>query len=196
MLRRHWKLTGLAAVILAGLALCIGALAGRQMADDETTVTMEQVPGAVRTALLGQGGTIQEIEMQTEDGQTVYEADIIVDGRKREVKLAADGSLIGKESDDEDNGEQGEEEEHEQEEEEDDAQVSLEQVPDPVKATIRAEAQGGTIEEIEQENEDGQAIYEADVLINGQKVELKVAQDSGKLIGKEVDDEETNDDED
>jgi uncharacterized membrane protein YkoI len=74
--------------------------------------------------------------------------------------------------------------------------VTLEQVPDAVKATILAEAQGGTIQEIERENEDGQAIYEADVLINGRKVELKVTQDGGKLIRKEAGDEEANDDED
>jgi uncharacterized membrane protein YkoI len=46
--------------------------------------------------------------------------------------------------------------------------------------------------EIERGNEDAQAIYEADVLINGQEIELKVAAEDGKLINKEVDDEEAN----
>ncbi len=192
MLRKHWKLTGVAAVILAGLVLSLGALASRQMAEQETSVTLEQVPAPVRATLLSQGGTIEEIEMETENGQTTYEADVIIDGKKLEVKLAPDGSVIGKETDDEDSEEQGDDEE-EGEEQEDEAQVSIEQVPDLVKATILAEAQGGTIEEIERENEGGQVTYEADVVVNGQEVELKIAADSGKLLGKEVDDEEDED---
>jgi uncharacterized membrane protein YkoI len=100
MLRKPWKPTGPAAVIPASLVLGIGALADRQMADKETAVTLEQVLHVVQATLLGQGRTIQEIEMQTENGQTVYEADIIVDGQEREVKLAADGSPISKEDDD------------------------------------------------------------------------------------------------
>ena len=60
---------------------------------------------------------------------------------------------------------------------------------DGAPAELIAEAQGGTIGEIEREDEDGQVVYEADVVVNGQEVELKVAAD-GKLIGKEVDDED------
>jgi uncharacterized membrane protein YkoI len=54
---------------------------------------------------------------------------------------------------------------------------------------IAREAQGGTIKEVEREDEDGQIVYGAEVVIDGQEFELKVAPDTGKLISKEADDE-------
>jgi uncharacterized membrane protein YkoI len=71
---------------------------------------------------------------------------------------------------------------HEEEEE-----ITLDQCPAPVKATILKEAKGGKIEEIEKEVEDGKLLYEAELLIDGKEVEIKVAPD-GKLLEKEVDD--------
>jgi uncharacterized membrane protein YkoI len=187
MLRKHWKLSGVIVVALAGLTLSIGALAGRQVAQQEKKVSMDQVPDAVKATLLSQGGTVEGIDMETEDGRTVYEADVTVDGRKIEMKLTADGSLISKEADDEDNDEEGDAEDQENE---DETPLSIDQVPDLVKATIFREAQGGIIKEIERENEDGQIVYGAEVVINGQEFELKVAPVSGKLISKEADDED------
>jgi uncharacterized membrane protein YkoI len=90
--------------------------------------------------------------------------------------VAADGSLISKETDDEDGGKNAT-----TEEQEDEVQVSLEQVPALVKETILAEAQGGTIAEIELESENGQAVYEAEVVVDGQEIELTIAAD-GKLV--------------
>ena len=72
--------------------------------------------------------------------------------------------------------------EHESEEE-----ITLEQCPAPVKATIMKEAKGGKIEEIEKEVENGVLLYEAEILIDGKEIEIKVAPD-GKLLEKEVDD--------
>jgi uncharacterized membrane protein YkoI len=181
MLRRHWKLSGVIVVVLAGLTLSIGALAGRQVVQREKKISIDQVPDAVRATLLSQGGTVEEIDMETEDGRTVYEADVVVAGQKVEMRVTGDGSLISKEADDEDNDED--------EEDEGETPLSIDQVPDPVKATILGEAQGGTIKKIERENEDGQIVYGAEVVINGQEFELKVAPDSGKLISKEAGDE-------
>jgi uncharacterized membrane protein YkoI len=185
MFKRHAKLLGIMVVVAAGLALCIGAAVNKQTAEQERNLSIDQVPTVVRTTIQAQGGTIEEIEMETENGQTVYEAEVTIDGQKVEIKVAADGSQISKKLDDEDNDEEGDDEDEEQ--------VSIDQVPDPVKATILNEAQGGTIKEIERGNENGQIIYEADVIINGQEVELKIAPDSGNLISKEVDDEDEDD---
>ncbi len=188
MLRRHWKLSGIIVVILAGLTLSLGALAGRQNAQQEKRISMDQVPETVRATLLSQGGTIEGIEMETENGRTIYEADVTVDGQKVEMKVAADGSLIGREVDDEDNDEEGDNGDQESEDEEE-APLSIDQVPDVVKATLLREAQGGTIKEIEQENEDGQIAYGAEVVIHGQEFDLKVAPDTGELLSKEVENE-------
>jgi uncharacterized membrane protein YkoI len=188
MLRKHWKLSGVIVIVLAGLTLSIGALAGRQIAQPEKRVSLDQVPEAVRATILSQGGIVEEIDAETQNGRTVYEADVIIGGQKVEMKVAADGSLIGKGADDKDN-EQGDNEDEENEDA-DETPLSIDQVPDLVKATILREAQGGVIKQIEREDEDGQIVYGAKVVINGQEFELKVAPDSGKLISKEADDED------
>jgi uncharacterized membrane protein YkoI len=189
MLRRHWKLSSVVVVVLAGLTLSIGALAGRQNAEAEKKTSLDQVPEAVKATLLSQGGTIEEIEVETENGRTIYEADVTVGGQKTELKVAADGSLIAKEADDEDNDEEGDDEDQGKEDE-DETPLSIDQVPDQVKATLLREAQGGTIKEIQMEDEDGQTVYGAEVVINGQPFDLKVASDTGKLLSKEADTED------
>jgi uncharacterized membrane protein YkoI len=188
MLRRHWKLSSVVVVVLAGLTLSIGALAGRQNAEAEKKTSLDQVPEAVKATFLSQGGTIEEIEVETENGRTIYEADVTVGGQKTELKVTADGSLIAKEADEEDNDKEGDNEDQGKEDE-DETPLSIDQVPDQVKATLLREAQGGTIKEIQMEQEDGQIVYGAEVVINGQEFDLKIAPDTGKLISKEAEDE-------
>ncbi len=102
MLRKHWKLSVVIVVAFAGLALSIGALAGKKLSQEET-VSIDQVPAAVRATVLAQGGTIEEIELEDDDGQLAYEADVVIDGQEFELKIAPDtGVLISKEADDED----------------------------------------------------------------------------------------------
>ncbi len=101
MLKKHWKSVGLMAV--AGLALCIvGAVAVNQTSEQEQEVSIEQVPAAVKATILAQGGTIEEIEAETENGQTVYEAELIIDGQEVEIEVAADGTLLSRKVDDDD----------------------------------------------------------------------------------------------
>jgi len=102
MKRRHAALV--IVLVGAGLALCIGAVATQQFVEGEKDVSMAEVPQAVRAALLAQaqGGTLGEIEMENENGQAVYEANVTIDGKEVEVKVAANGTVLGKEADDED----------------------------------------------------------------------------------------------
>jgi len=59
-------------------------------------VKMKQVPEAARKTLLAQAGNnkIRELEKKVVDGQTVYEIEIIVDGKETEVVVAPDGKLV------------------------------------------------------------------------------------------------------
>jgi uncharacterized membrane protein YkoI len=50
------------------------------------------------------------------------------------------------------------------------------------------EAAGGEIKEIEKETEAGKTIYSAEVILNGQQIDLEVAPD-GTFLGREVQDE-------
>jgi uncharacterized membrane protein YkoI len=76
--------------------------------------------------------------------------------------------------------------------------VKLEDCPQAVQDTLKKASAGGKIEEIEKETENGKVVYEAEVVIEGDEYEVKVA-DDGKLLGKKLendDDDDDGDDED
>jgi uncharacterized membrane protein YkoI len=102
MKTKHLRL--LVVLGIAGLALCLGAVATQRIVEGERTVSLAEVPDAVRATILAQaqGNPVDEIEMETEQGRTVYEAEVIVGGRTTEIEVAADGTLLGTESDEED----------------------------------------------------------------------------------------------
>ncbi len=73
---------------------------GRETSSRE--VTLEQVPEPARKALLGHAGKnrIRELEEKVVDGKTVYEIELLVDGKETEVVVAADGELVQVKRDD------------------------------------------------------------------------------------------------
>jgi len=173
---------------VACLAVCIGAVATMQAVNGEREVSIEEVPPAVKAAILAEaeGGTIGEIEVETQDGKTVYEAEAIIDGREIEIEVAADGTLLSKETEDD-------EDEQDDDDDEEEEGISLEEVPEAVKATVLKEAAGAEIEELVRETEDAQIVYEAEFVVAGQTVEIEVAPD-GMLLEREIDDDEDDDD--
>ena len=66
--------------------------------DDGVTVTLDQVPAAVKATIekAAQGGKITEIEREGEGDKAVYEADVTIEGKEYEIQVAADGKLISK----------------------------------------------------------------------------------------------------
>jgi len=71
--------------------------------------------------------------------------------------------------------------------------VTIDQVPDAVKATILKEAGDNKIEEIEEVSVDGKVVfYEAEWKAGGKEIEIKVAPD-GRLLKKEIEDEDDDD---
>ena len=189
MKSRHARLA--VVLLVAGLAVAIAAVATQQVVDNEREVSIEEVPADVMTTILAEadGADIGEIEMETEDGQIIYEAEVIIDGQEVDIEVAADGTLLGKEADEDDDDDEADDDDEEEEEE----IVSLDAVPAAVKATIEKEAAGAEIREVEMETEDGVTVYEAGVTIDGQEVDITVAAD-GALLGKEVEDEDEDDD--
>lgn len=63
---------------------------------DEVAVTLNDVPAAVAATIqnAAAGGTIDEISKETKGDKTFYEAKITVNGKKSEVKVSEDGSLV------------------------------------------------------------------------------------------------------
>jgi uncharacterized membrane protein YkoI len=199
MKRKHWKLAGM--VVLIGVIVCVMTYAVIQdnnqkvtmteNGDGEEEITLDQAPAAVQATIQAeaQGGTIKEIERETENGKTVYEAEVIINGQEVEIEVASDGTLLGKEVEDMDDDEDGDDDDEDvDDDDEDEEEVTLDEAPAAVQATILKHAQGGTIEEIERETEDGQVVYEAEVEINGKEYEIEVAAD-GTLLEIEEDDD-------
>jgi uncharacterized protein YpmB len=64
--------------------------------------------------------------------------------------------------------------------------VSLDQLPAPVRATVDKETQGGQIKDIERDREAGQVVYEVEFTLDGKAYELDIAED-GKLLERRLD---------
>jgi len=161
----------------------------------EREMDADKVPAAVRKAArraAGDGGQLT-FEKKT---MILYEVKFHKGDSRYELLLTPDGRRVGQEiekgktqGDDEDDDEGDDDEDEDDEDDEGEEQVSINDVPKAVKATILEHANGGRIEKIERENEDGKTIYEAEVIIDGKEFELKVAR-NGKLLSKEADDED------
>lgn len=119
--------------------------------EQEEQVTLDQVPAAVKAAILKEsaGGEITEIEVKTEGGKTFYEAEFVRDGKKIEIKVAPDGTLLKKE-------EEGQESKSQEQERE----VTEAEVPAPTLAALKKLAAGAKLTEFAEEIEHGSTFYE------------------------------------
>jgi len=190
-LMKHKRLALAGALVAVGVMVAVGAVATQRMADDEIRVSMDAVPTAVKATLLAQGGTIQEIEMETEDGVTVYEAEILLNGRETDILVAADGKLLGTEV--EKGDEEGDDDGDDEAQDEADVQVSLTELPAAVRAAIEKAAPNAEIKGLELETEDGRQQYAADVVIDGQTYDIEISPD-GTLLQKELEQDSEEDD--
>ncbi len=173
------------------LSLLVAGFAIEALCEDkEEAISIEQLPAAVRTALEAKtaGCTIVEIEKESEDGKVVYEAEYkTADGKKCEIELSEDGTILEEEDADEDDEDDGDEEE---------VKVSLDQVPAAVKAAVEKAVANGTLIELTKETEDGKVVYEAEYkTADGKKREIEMAED-GTVLEEEDADEDDEDDED
>jgi uncharacterized membrane protein YkoI len=186
MKHKHMVLIGV--LLGAGVVVGIGAVATQRMAGGDVEVSIDAVPAAAKATILAQaqGNVIQEIEAETENGVTVYEAEVLIDGKETDILVAADGTLLGTEVDDEDE-EAGDDEE--EDEDEADVKVSLADLPDAVRATLDEVAPGAEIKDLELETEDGRSQYAVDAVIDGQVFDIEIAPD-GTLLQKELEAED------
>ena len=100
-MRRWWTLVALTALCVAVLA-APGCVPHKWWGDDEEEIALDSAPAAVKATILkeAKGAAIEEIEKGNENGKTVYEAQFKVDGKKVELKIAEDGTVLERESDD------------------------------------------------------------------------------------------------
>jgi hypothetical protein len=78
-------------------------LSGRVLAEENESghehqaVKMEDAPGPVQATLKkeGKGGDIEELRKETrKDGAVIYEAEIVKNGKGRDIEVSAEGKVL------------------------------------------------------------------------------------------------------
>jgi phage/plasmid-associated DNA primase len=109
------------------------------------------------------GATIRGFSEEKENGQTTYEAEMLVDGHTKDVQMDSNGAVMEIEE-----------------------QVDLQSMSAEVKAGLEAKAGKGKITKVESiTKKDKLVAYEAQVVTDGKKSEVQVGPD-----GKPLDHEE------
>ena len=80
-------------VLAAAMTMTVDACALK-----ETKVAVDQTPEAVRRTVESElvGAELEDIAKKRVDGRTVYETDIIRNGRKWEVVIGEDGRIVSR----------------------------------------------------------------------------------------------------
>ena len=201
----------LAAAILAGGGFSIANAAAPQdkptteVAEENDTqnqaelakqakITEEQ---ATKIALEKVPGTVNEVELEDENGTIVYGFEVVsTDGTQQDVKVDAQtGKIVKVEADDEENGKENDEEEN-------DTQTQAElakqaKITEEQATKIALEKVPGTVNEVELEDENGTIVYGIEVVsTDGTQQDVKVDAQTGKIVKVEADDEENGEEND
>ena len=149
----------LAVLAVAGLFLAATASA------QEKKIKRSELPLAVEktVAANSEGATIKGFSTETENGQTTYEAEMVVKGHSKDISMTADGSIVEVEE-----------------------EVAMQSLSPEVQAGLQAKAGKGKIGKVESITKKGKLVaYEAKVVTEGKKSEVQVGPD-----GKPLDHEE------
>jgi hypothetical protein len=131
----------------------------------EKKIKRSDLPAAVEKTVVeqSQGATIRGFNQEQENGQTTYEAEMLVNGHTKDVQMDANGAVIEVEE-----------------------QVDVPTLPADVRTGLQAKAGKGQITKVESiTKKDKLVAYEAQVLTGGKKSEVQVGPD-----GKPLDHEE------
>jgi len=141
------------------LAAC-GYLATSARAQ-ERKLALKDLPAKVRVAVDREsaGATVKGFSTEKENGITTYEAELVVDGRGKDISMDANGNVLEVEE-----------------------QVSMDSLPESVRNGLTAAASGGTIRKIESLTKKGKLVaYEAVVTTGKKRHEIQVGPNGEKL---------------
>ena len=131
----------------------------------EAKIQRSDLPAAVEKTVVehSKGATIRGFSKEHENGQTFFEAELIVDGRSKDVLVDANGLVVEVEE-----------------------QVPIESLPAEVRQGLEDKTGNGKLGKVERLTKKGRIVaYEAKVVTNGKKSEVQVGPD-----GKPLDHEE------
>jgi uncharacterized membrane protein YkoI len=148
-------------LVITGLA--VAGMAAAQ--EPEKKIRRSDLPAAVQKTVAAEsaGATVKGFSQEKENGQTFYEAEMIVNGHTKDMLIDTTGAVVEVEE-----------------------QVALDALSPEVKAGLLAKAGKGKISAVETIKKHGKLLaYEAKVNTNGKKSEVQVGPD-----GKPLDHEE------
>jgi len=106
MRKRSLMVAAAVALGLAGTAAFVVRAEEKEKEEGkEQKVEFKSVPQAVQATLTAESGgaAITTVDKEEDDGKEIYEADVMIKGKNYEIKVAADGTLISKKLDVEEN---------------------------------------------------------------------------------------------
>lgn len=133
--------------------------------ENEKKIKRSELPPAVEKTVVEQstGTTIQGFNQEKENGQTFYEAEMLVNGHSKDVLIDENGVIVEIEE-----------------------QVELDKLDTAVKSGLRSKAGSGTIVKVESLTKKGKLVaYEAQVRKNGKRSEVQVGPDGASLNHEE-----------
>src|SRR5215469_3727375 len=155
---RSMKMVAIASVLLSAFAVA-------QEQEHEKKIQRSDLPQAVEKTVVEQskGATIRGFSQEEENGQTFFEAELVVNGHSKDVLMDGNGSVV--------EVEEG---------------ISIQSLPPVVRAGLQAKAGDGKIVKVESLTKKGQLVaYEARVMNNGKKSEIQVGPDGMPLNHEE-----------
>jgi uncharacterized membrane protein YkoI len=159
--------------ISAACALIAGSGSYQARADK---VPMSQLPERVQKAIkdYSQGETLEHVERETKNGQTVYEAEFKREGINRHVTFAADGTVLP------DQGIVNRTENALGRE----PALKLSELPLAVQKTVKEQQAGRDVAKIEKEMRDGKTVYKIEFKEQGANSHIYVAGDGSMVVDK------------
>jgi hypothetical protein len=150
--------------VLATLVVTTGLLATVANAQEKKINLADLPAGAQKTiAEQSKGATIRGFTEEKENGQTHYEAEMMVNGHSKDIEMDAAGVIVEVEE-----------------------QVEIDSLSVDVKAGLQARALKGKLVKVESITRHGKLVaYEAKVLTNGKKSEIQVGPEGQSLKHEE-----------
>jgi hypothetical protein len=148
-----------------GIISAVAVLAVTSAVAQEKKIKRSDLPPAVEKTVAAQsaGATVKGFSKENENGQTFYEAEMVVNGHSKDILIDANGTIVEVEE-----------------------EVAMNALPAGVKAGLQAKAGEGKLVKVESiTKKDKLVAYEAQVTKDGKKSEVQVGPD-----GKPLDHEE------
>ena len=141
------------------------------------TMRLEEVPAPVRKTIEqhAAGRKVADIDRETWDGKTVYEVEFAQTGRNEQIHVGEDGTLLKHE------GKTPAARSTASELKGPMIGTRFSDTPPAVQATIKREANGAEIADIDKERRDGRVLYEVEFKNPGKNIEIHVAED-GNIV--------------